>query len=380
MQSYSGLARYAFHNGAYGVTQFRTSKKGVDLIKLYEGFRDRPEQLESGSWLVGYGQVRDGEAPSRINRSEASNQLRWNDLPKWEDVIQSTVLVPLNQNEFDALVSFAFNLGEDEFKQSDVLSFLNAGQKLKAAAAFEQWTEAKLHGRTQTVDALVRRRAAEKALFLAPEGQVAAATSALYRPSRPAGLGEQVHDEGLPIPTPPKSRETTREDVKAQLTRILGPNGAKVSRPSVSSPPAPSSATIAEAVSNMARAQAETDLGNRVSGADARIDDFEAPEISESEALAAVRANERLAAQSLAWLSPEAVRRGGIALLGFVMALIGVVWAVQNEFSGAVSQGGVQAYLPSAFFICGGLICLAAVAELLRDTSQSSTLSSAQRS
>lgn len=362
------------------MTQFRTSKKGVDLIKLYEGFRDRPERLESGAWLIGYGQVREGEAPARINRSEASNQLRWNDLLKWEDLIQSSVLVPLNQNEFDALVSLAFNLGEDEFKQSDVLRFLNAGQKLEAAAAFEHWTHAELHGHSQTVDALVRRRAAEKALFLAPEGQVAAATSALYRPTKAVDRAKPARDDGRVNPAPPKSRETTREDVKAQLTRILGPNGANVSGTPVSSAPAPSSAAIAEAVSNMARAQAQTDRDTKGSVAGDRIDDFEAPEISESEALAAVRANERLAAQSLAWLSPEALRRGGFALFGFILALIGIAWAVQNEFSGAVSQGGLQAYLPSALYISGGLICLAVTAELVRETSQGSTMGTAQRS
>lgn len=362
------------------MTQFRTSKKGVDLIKLYEGFRDRPEPLESDTWLIGYGQVREGEEPARINRSEASNQLRWNDLPKWEALIQSTVLVPLNQNEFDALVSLAFNLGEDVFKQSDVLSFLNAGQRLQAAAAFEQWTHAKLHGRTQTMDALVRRRAAEKALFLTPEGQVAAATSALYRPSKPIGAAEQVREEVVPTPTPAQSREKTREDVKEQLTRILGPNGANVAGPAAAPAPAPSSAAIAEAVSNMARAQSETNHSGTESGASARIDDFEAPEISESEALAAVQAHERLAAQPLAWLSPEALKRSGVALFGFVLALIGIIWAVQNEFNGTVSQGGLQAYLPSALYIFGGLICLAVTAELLRETSRNSTLRTMQRS
>ena len=362
------------------MTQFRTSKKGVDLIKLYEGFRDRPERLESDAWLIGYGQVRDGEEPARINRSEASNQLRWTDLPKWEALVQSTVLVPLNQNEFDALVSFAFNLGEDVFKSSDVLSLLNAGQKLQAAAAFEQWTQAELNGRTQTVDALVRRRAAEKALFLAPEGQVAAATSALYRPSNGAARFEPAAPARELEPQPAQSREQTREDVKAQLTRILGPNGEKVAGPKVTPAPAPSSAAIAEAVSNMARAQAAKDPQNAQTDAVDRIDDFEAPEISESEALAAVEQNQRLAAQSLAWMSPEALRRGGIALFGLVLALIGIFWAIQNEFSGAVAQGGLQAYAPSALYICGGLICLAVTAELVRDTSQGASFRTIQRS
>ncbi|MEL6830903.1 MAG: lysozyme, partial [Pseudomonadota bacterium] len=159
------------------MTQFRTSKKGVDLIKLFEGFRDRPERLESGDWLIGYGQVRSGAEPSRINRSEATNQLRWEDLPKTEAMVASLVMVPLNQNEFDALVSFAFNLGEDRFKASDVLKLLNAGQKLQAASALDQWTQATLHGEVQTADALIRRRAAEKALFLMPDGQPGAVTS-----------------------------------------------------------------------------------------------------------------------------------------------------------------------------------------------------------
>lgn len=340
------------------MTQFQTSKKGVDLIKLFEGFRDRAEQLDDGSWLIGFGQVRHGEKPAKLNRSEASNQLRWEDLPKTEQLVSTTVLVPLTQNEFDALVCLAYNLGDEQFKQSDVVKLLNAGQKLSAAAAFDQWTQTELHGQVQTADGLIRRRAAEKALFLTPEGRPAAVTSALYRPvpsgARPRAMPSQS------APPQAQSLAETREEVRQQLTRILGPNGVNVAAPKSDVAPAPSSAMIAQAVSNLAR---ETEGKNTAD----RIDDFEVPEISHADALAIAEANERLAEQPLSWLSPEMASRAGIALLGFLICIFGVVWAIQNEVNPSVSPTAFGTYVPSFLYILGGLICLTFVAGFFQD-------------
>jgi len=78
------------------------------------------------------------------------------------------VRAPLNQNEHDALVSLIFNIGEDNWKRSTALRKLNAGDKLGAANAFELWTKAFVNNELTTLDGLVRRRAAEKSLFLMP--------------------------------------------------------------------------------------------------------------------------------------------------------------------------------------------------------------------
>ncbi len=73
---------------------------------------------------------------------------------------------PVMQNQFDALVSLAFNISPGQFRDSDILRNLNGGDFLAAANAFDVWRKARIHGRVMVVDALVRRRAAEKALFL----------------------------------------------------------------------------------------------------------------------------------------------------------------------------------------------------------------------
>ena len=89
---------------------------------------------------------------------------------------------PLHQGAFDALVSFAFNIGKDAFLSSDVLSLLNAGDKIAAAEAMGSWRKARVKSKTIIVDALVRRRAAEVAMFLADPSGPAPAPSALVKP------------------------------------------------------------------------------------------------------------------------------------------------------------------------------------------------------
>ena len=70
----------------------------------------------------------------------------------------------LNQNQFDALVSFVFNIGRDNFKRSSMLKFLNSNHYPLSSGQFDRW----IHSRGKVVQGLVKRRAAEKALFLEP--------------------------------------------------------------------------------------------------------------------------------------------------------------------------------------------------------------------
>jgi hypothetical protein len=116
-----------------------------------------------------------------ISESDAHALLLY-DLMPIEAAVNEWVFTPLTQNQFDALVSFAFNVGVKGFRTSEVLRRLNEGALLQAAATLEMWRQADLDGQPVVIDALVRRRAAEKALFLTPPGGHIAASSAVLRP------------------------------------------------------------------------------------------------------------------------------------------------------------------------------------------------------
>ncbi|MFC3303402.1 lysozyme [Parvularcula lutaonensis] len=147
----------------------QTGDTGLNLIKAYEGFSSSPRMDEArgdGTYVIGYGHHTQTPSP-QVSQREATNLLM-KDVAPIEKLIRDTVRTPLNQNEHDALVSFVFNIGAENFKRSTVLKKLNEGDKLGAAEAFERWTKARVDGKLMKLDGLVRRRAAEKSLFLMP--------------------------------------------------------------------------------------------------------------------------------------------------------------------------------------------------------------------
>lgn len=162
--------------------RLRTSKTGLELIKSFEGFRARSVQLPDGRWTIGYSHTRTARENLRITPADADAVLREYDLPPVEAAVCNAVLAPLSQNEFDALVSFVFNIGEAAFLGSKTLAHLNAGEPLKAADAISLWRKARLNGQLSVVDALVRRRAVEQALFLKHPSGTPVAPSGFIRP------------------------------------------------------------------------------------------------------------------------------------------------------------------------------------------------------
>lgn len=146
-------------------TSHSISTTGLALIREYEGFRPEPTQMPDGNWVVGYGHVRIGEAGPAVNENEAADMLGL-DLAPVERFVSSKVSVEINQSQFDALVSFAFSVGFEQFENSQVLRRLNAGDFVSAACAMDAWRKSDVSGELEIVGALVRRRADEKALFL----------------------------------------------------------------------------------------------------------------------------------------------------------------------------------------------------------------------
>jgi GH24 family phage-related lysozyme (muramidase) len=157
-----------------------TSKTGLNLIKRFEGFRTQASRLPDGRFVVGYGHVRSTPTTGVFSEADASAALS-DDLAGIEKLVRETALAPVSQNQFDALVSFAFSVGADAFKRSDVLRYLNAGEPIAAACAMDAWRKSSALGDVQVIDQLVRRRAAEKALFL-DDDVLAQAPSVFLKP------------------------------------------------------------------------------------------------------------------------------------------------------------------------------------------------------
>ncbi len=154
--------------------KYNISDEGLELIKAYEGFRPVETVLVSGQKVIGYGHpYLLGEA-SLLTQKKAEDILKV-DLKPIEKAINYSVHAPLSQGQFDALASLAFNIGIDAFSESSVLHHLNNGQPLAAAAGFDEWRKSIVAEKTYIIDALVRRRTAEKALFLKPETGIVSA-------------------------------------------------------------------------------------------------------------------------------------------------------------------------------------------------------------
>ena len=147
----------------------RVSRTAIDLIKRFEGYRRTAAQLPDGRWTIGHGHTLTAREGAVVSEDDAEALLLY-DLIGIAHALNEAVFTPLTQNQFDALASFAFNLGLDNFHQSGVLKRLNEGELIQAACAMELWRKANVGGERIVVDALVRRRSAEKALFLTPEG------------------------------------------------------------------------------------------------------------------------------------------------------------------------------------------------------------------
>jgi lysozyme len=155
-----------------------TSPKGLALIEKYEGFRARPLQMPDGRWIVGFGHVRRDEPGPDLTR-ETARDLLIADLAPIESAINEAVTTPLTPSQFDVLVSFAYSIGLGAFLNSQVLRRLNAGQLIAAACALEAWRKTDAEGEEQISEALVCRRATEKAMFLKDIANAAAPSPVL---------------------------------------------------------------------------------------------------------------------------------------------------------------------------------------------------------
>lgn len=143
------------------------SETGLNLIKQFEGLSLKPYSDAVGVPTIGYGNtyyengVKVRLSDPAITEERATELLR-HTVCHYENAVNDVVKVPMTQNQFDALVSFTYNLGAGSLQRSTLLRLLNQGNYQAAADQFTRWNRA--GGRV--LRGLTRRREAERALFL----------------------------------------------------------------------------------------------------------------------------------------------------------------------------------------------------------------------
>jgi lysozyme len=136
-------------------------KAGLDLVKSFEGLKLRAYLCPAKVWTIGYGSTGPHVTPGKTITEAQAEQLIKDDLDRFEKAVTRLVTVPLTQNQYDALVSFAFNVGISALERSTLLKRVNAKLFDQAKAEFAKWNRAG----GKPLAGLTRRRAAEAALF-----------------------------------------------------------------------------------------------------------------------------------------------------------------------------------------------------------------------
>lgn len=141
----------------------RVSQRGRRLIERFEGLRLDAYRDIAGVWTIGYGHTGPAAKPGAHITKERAQELLEIDLDRFERCVQRAITAPMNQNQFDAFVAFAYNIGCAAFTRSTaVLRFNDGDAPEPVVAAWGWWVRA--GGRR--VEGLVKRRRAEIDLFL----------------------------------------------------------------------------------------------------------------------------------------------------------------------------------------------------------------------
>ena len=138
--------------------------KGKDLIKQYEGLRLTAYKCPAGIWTIGYGHTLGVEKGDKITKQKAE-QLFDEDIAIFSDLVRKSINIKLNDNQFSALVSLAYNIGIGAFRKSSTLKLVNEGRFLEASISFMKYCFARVNGKLTVLEGLAKRRKAEKELF-----------------------------------------------------------------------------------------------------------------------------------------------------------------------------------------------------------------------
>lgn len=185
----------------------KISKAGLNLIKEFEGVRLTAYKCPAGVLTIGIGHTSAAGPPEvkpgmTITAQDAYDILNC-DLDQYEDAVNKFVKVPLTQNQFDALVSFVYNVGVGAFQKSTLLKKLNAGQYDAIPAELMKWTKAG----GKELPGLVRRRRAEASLWRGVDETGSIGDDARVEPD---------------LPKPSKTMAKSKEGNAALITAGLG--------------------------------------------------------------------------------------------------------------------------------------------------------------
>jgi len=173
------------------MSNFQLGPKGTELIQSFEGLSLKPYYCPAGILTVGYGHTGSDIQKGKVYTQADVNAFFKKDIQKFVDCVNNAVKVQINQHQFDAMVSLAYNIGPGAFKNSTLLRVLNEEKYELAAGQFAVWKK----GGGKVLPGLVRRRAAEEKLFRLPveEGTVA-------QPKTPTEAPKEIVDTNLEAP------------------------------------------------------------------------------------------------------------------------------------------------------------------------------------
>ena len=136
------------------------SAEGKALIKKFEGCKLEAYRCAAGVWTIGYGTIKNVERGQTITQQQADDMFD-HEMKEYETYVNTAVTVPLSQNQFDALVSWVFNLGNGNLQASTMLKVINSGDHAGVPAQIKRWNKAG----GKVLDGLIRRREAEALLY-----------------------------------------------------------------------------------------------------------------------------------------------------------------------------------------------------------------------
>ena len=191
----------------------KTDAAGIKFLKDAEGVKLRAYKDSGGVWTIGVGHIAGVKRGQVITEEEAEEFLA-EDLEDAEAGVDDAVTAALNQNQFNALVSLAFNIGVSAFARSTLVRKLNAGDNQGAADQFLRWNK----DNGATVPGLTNRRRKERALFL----KAAPVLNGEVTKPAPEAVPGEITTEKIVTTTVDKPGSTVVEKISSSVSTLAG--------------------------------------------------------------------------------------------------------------------------------------------------------------